>query len=134
MSGRVSLLWVFAVICLGTVRGDDDHYHESLWVEGLPGDHVHSRMEFLIRTDGRHENNYHTRLFPRALSEILEAHGVEELTFTLTQGHWQLDSWGDPYPVRVAPTGAHVSAWFRTKSSDEGYFCLTAAVIKAILK
>jgi hypothetical protein len=130
MSSIVALLLVALCFIVGegsadgassALQGDDERYEESLWIRSLPSGHIHTRMEFLIRKDGGDDGgNFHTRLFPRALSEILEAHRVEELQFSLTQGHWRLESWGDPYPVSVAPTGAHVVAWFMTNSTDEG--------------
>src|SRR5689334_22380158 len=95
--------WVVFFLFLVSVRCHED-YEESLWIRRLPSDHIHVRMEFVISRD--HSTSVdHTAFFPRTLSEILTTHNVAELQLSLTQGHWRLETWGDPFPSQTAPTG-----------------------------
>lgn len=52
----------------------------------------------------------HTHLFPRALSELIGRHNVQELHVGLTQGLWRYEHWG--YPIVDAATGGEAWAWF----------------------
>ncbi|CAL8074745.1 unnamed protein product [Orchesella dallaii] len=105
--------------CLLTVHARDSSevFKESLWIRSLPSGHVYANMEFVL-TDliSRHDPD-HSRLFPRALLEILNAHNVHELHYTLTQGYWRLHSWGEV--ENSAPTGAQISAWFASLNETE---------------
>lgn len=58
----------------------------------------------------------HTRLFPRALGEMIERYNVQELHVTLTSGLWRYENWG--YPVVDAAPGAEVWAWFKSGTED----------------
>ncbi len=49
-------------------------------------------------------------LFPRAVAELMQAHGVREMDLSLTRGVWRDRRWGRS--PRPAPPGAKVSAWF----------------------
>ena len=92
-----------------------DRFEEALWTKSLPSGHVHAHFEFLIR-DVHSTNLNHTRLFPRAILEILVAHSVHELHFSLSQGYWRTETWGEPFIA--APTGAHVVAWFLSDNAE----------------
>lgn len=58
----------------------------------------------------------HTRLFPRALGELVQKHSVQELHVSLTGGLWRYEKWG--YPVVDAAPGAEVWAWFKPDTVD----------------
>lgn len=63
----------------------------------------------------------HTRLFPRALSELIKRHNVQELHVSLTSGLWRYEQWG--YPMIDAATGGEAWAWFYpdTKNVDKNW-------------
>lgn len=94
----------------------NEAFEESLWVKSLPSGHIYTRMEFEL-TDrvATHDPN-HSRIFPRALLEILNAHDVYELHYSLTQGYWRLGSWGEMNTS--TPTGAQISAWFAAENEE----------------
>lgn len=90
-----------------------DSYEENLKIKALPTGNIYTYFEFSI-SDFNLSN--HTRYFPRALSDILIYHSVQELHFSLTQGYWRTESWGDP--ILPAPGGAQVVAWFTSKDNE----------------
>lgn len=115
----VILVLVWTLIFGGSVglsRSQNERFKESLWVKSLPSGHIHTYMEFLLTDDAGTHNANHSSLFPRALLEILNAHDVYELQYSLTQGYWRLGSWGES--GTSAPTGAQVSAWFGSEREE----------------
>lgn len=58
----------------------------------------------------------HTRIFPRALGEIVKRYNIQELHVSLTGGLWRYENWG--YPVVDAAPGAEVWAWFKSDTAD----------------
>ncbi len=88
-------------------------FEESLRLKSLPSRHIYAFFQFRIREK---ELSNFSRLFPRTLTEVLVAHSVHELHFTLTQGHWRTESWGQG--LSPAPSGAHVRAWFTSPSNQ----------------
>lgn len=58
----------------------------------------------------------HTRLFPRALGELIQRYDLQELHVYLTGGLWRYEQWG--YPVADAAPGAEVWAWFKQGTVD----------------
>jgi len=90
-----------------------DNFEETLKVKSLPSGNIYTYFEFRINDVGL---SNHTRFFPRALSDILIHHSVQELHFSLTQGHWRTEFWGDP--ILPAPGGAQVIAWFTSDTNE----------------
>lgn len=68
---------------------------------------------FLFKVD-------HCHLFPRPMGEIIQRHNVQELHLSLTKGIWRYNAWG--YPVKSAPPGAEVWAWFKPNTTEYSYF------------
>lgn len=110
----VRLAALLAALQVVHCSNPNEAFKESLWIRSLPSGHIYTHMEFLITDHVLSHNPDHSRLFPRALLEILNAHDVYELHYSLTQGYWRLDSWGESNTS--APTGAQISAWI---SSDD---------------
>lgn len=50
------------------------------------------------------------------MGEIIQRHNVQELHISLTKGLWRYDAWG--YPVKAAPPGAELWAWFKPNTSE----------------
>ena len=90
-----------------------DKYEEVLRIKSLPSGHLYAYFEFTIVEK---ELSNFSRLFPRSLIEVLEAHSVRELHFSLTQGHWRTESWGQG--MVAAPSGAQVRAWFTAPNNE----------------
>lgn len=61
-------------------------------------------------------SEHHYNLFPKAVGQIIDNYDVRELHLSLTQGLWRHDKWG--YPVRSAPPGAELWAWFERSASN----------------
>lgn len=72
-----------------------------------------------ITLDNRQVNFFtvfQSRLFSRALSEVIIRHNIEELHVSLTAGLWRYAMWG--YPVFDAAPGAEVWVWFKEDTID----------------
>jgi len=109
---KLSILGVF-VLLLTLCQGEAERFEEIMRVKPLPSGHLYTYFEFV--TTQPQLSNF-SSLFPRSLSEVLQAHSVHELHFTLTQGHWQTESWGQP--LESAPGGAQVRAWFTAPNNE----------------
>ncbi|CAG0887184.1 unnamed protein product, partial [Darwinula stevensoni] len=99
--------------------GSGDFFREDLLIKPLSDGHVYSAFRFLISRDfpsSANASGSHFNLFPRALGEIIQASQVEELHLSLTQGLWRHWKWG--YPIRDAPPGAEVWAYFGEEVLD----------------
>lgn len=59
---------------------------------------------------------HNSRLFPRALGEILGRYDVDELHISLTGGLWRYETWG--YPVVDAAPGVELLTWFKPGAKD----------------
>jgi len=60
-------------------------------------------------------------LFPKVIAEFVQQYALSELHFSLAQGFWRTQLWGNP-PQPAAPTGAQISAWFDGNSSRYNLF------------
>lgn len=58
----------------------------------------------------------HTRIFPRAVGELIQRYELQELHVSLTGGLWRYEQWG--YPVVDSAPGAELWAWFRPGTVD----------------
>ncbi|POI26287.1 hypothetical protein CIB84_009960 [Bambusicola thoracicus] len=94
----------------GTTRGV---LREELLLRPLPVGDVAAVFQFRTRWDADLQQGAvsHYRLFPKALGQLVAAHGVRELHLALTQGFWSTQSWGQP-PLG-APAGAELWVWFQ---------------------
>ena len=105
--------WSLFVLLFIAGLCNSESFEETLYMRRLPSGHVYTHFEFVIR-DKSLSND--TRLFPRSLGEILEAHQIQELQFSLTQGYWRIETWGEP--IIPAPTGGHVVGWFTADDQE----------------
>ncbi|XP_023225177.1 GPI transamidase component PIG-T-like [Centruroides sculpturatus] len=105
---------VFLTI-IGTCSAiESDIFSEELIIKPLPSGHVYAYFQFPIRWNVDLDQNdalRHFRLFPRSIGQIVTKHRVQELHLSLTQGRWRHKKWG--YPLKDAPPGAELWAWFR---------------------
>ncbi|KAG5896881.1 hypothetical protein JTB14_033521 [Gonioctena quinquepunctata] len=95
-----------------------DTFTEELLLKPLYSEQIYGHFQFSIKWDTNLENETfnHSRLFPRALGEIIERFNVQELHVSLTGGLWRYESWG--YPVIDAAPGAEIWAWFNSDTVD----------------
>jgi len=91
-----------------------DKFAEELVVVPLQSGHLNTLFKFTTKFEGadiRQAGDWaHYQLFPRQLGEILGHYKVQELSVSLTQGHWRYSSWG--YPIQSSPSGALILARF----------------------
>ncbi|XP_060518647.1 GPI transamidase component PIG-T [Cylas formicarius] len=93
-------------------------FTEELLIKPLYSEQLYVHFQFVTKWDinSETENYLHSRLFPRALGEIINRHNIEELHVSLTGGLWRYETWG--YPVVDAAPGAEVWAWFKSDTED----------------
>ncbi|CAH1183567.1 unnamed protein product [Phaedon cochleariae] len=101
-----------------SVLTSQDTFSEELLIKPLYSDQVYTHFHFSTKwdVDMDTETFNHSRLFPRALGEIIKRFNVQELHVSLTGGLWRYENWG--YPVVDAAPGAEVWAWFRPDTGD----------------
>ena len=73
----------------------------------------------------------HYDLFPKSLGEVVHQHGVAELHLTLTQGLWKSSRWG--YPLRDAPPGLELVAWFKEGLTERSVVRGHGSVIRVVI-
>ncbi|KAJ8943864.1 hypothetical protein NQ314_009634 [Rhamnusium bicolor] len=97
---------------------NSDTFTEELLIKPLYSEQIYAHFQFTTKwdVDPNTETFNHSRIFPRALGEIVKRYNVQELHVSLTGGLWRYDSWG--YPVTDAAPGAEVWAWFKTDTKD----------------
>lgn len=98
--------------CTGLV-GLKDEYSESLLLKPHQDGTVAGHFRFKILWSWDHQKSYwnrHYSLFPFAIGSLLTQHEVQELHFSLTNGHWKHRRWG--LPVRGSMPGAELWLWF----------------------
>lgn len=111
-------MFVYLFLAVTCVYGAKDSFTEELLLKPLYGNKLYAHFQFVTKwfTDDSPESLYNTHLFPRALSEIIIRHNVQELHISLTAGLWRYETWG--YPVIDAAPGAEVWAWFKPGTTD----------------
>ncbi|KAI8591231.1 GPI transamidase component PIG-T [Geranomyces variabilis] len=107
----------------------DETYEEDLHLTQLPDGKVVADFRFLRRIGPAalaqvKENHY--SLLPRAIGEIVQTFGVEELHLTFTRGNWNHQKWG--YSPLSAATGVQLWTWFNASSVDDQWKGLTHAL------
>lgn len=108
---------IFLINIFKTCAINNDEYHEELFIKPLDG-FIYSYFQFttIWETPFRNDLFDHCHLFPRPMGEIIQRHNVQELHLSLTKGIWRYNAWG--YPVKSAPPGAEVWAWFKPNTTD----------------
>ena len=67
--------------------------------------------------DDRDGEKIHFDLFPRALAELAQEEGLQEMEVSLSRGVWREEIWG--MAPETAPTGAEVKAWFKQRGKNQ---------------
>lgn len=99
--------------CIDSSKSKEhDEYNENLLVKGHQDGSVSTTFQFktLWSKDHRRSHwNKHYDLFPFAIGSLLIQHEVQELHFSLTNGHWRHRRWG--LPVRNTSPGGELWLW-----------------------
>ncbi|CAH1395371.1 unnamed protein product [Nezara viridula] len=111
------LYFIFLIRVFKTSAIKKDEYHEELFIKPLDG-FIYSYFQFTTIWETPFKNDLfdHCHLFPRPMGEIIQRHNVQELHLSLTKGIWRYNAWG--YPVKSAPPGAEVWAWFKPNTTN----------------
>lgn len=98
--------------------GYGDKFHEELLLKPLQGEQLYAYFQFTTvwDTEPTADAFHNSRLFPRALGEILGRYDVDELHISLTGGLWRYEAWG--YPVIDAGPGVELLTWFKPGAID----------------
>nr|XP_022907425.1 GPI transamidase component PIG-T [Onthophagus taurus]XP_022907426.1 GPI transamidase component PIG-T [Onthophagus taurus] len=96
----------------------NDIFTEDLFIKPLNNEQLYAHFRFTTKwdVDSTKDDLFQTRLFSRALSEIIVRFNIQELHITLTAGLWRYETWG--YPADDAAPGAEVWAWFKNTTED----------------
>ncbi len=76
-----------------SAQEDSESFNEALRLRPASGGDVVAHFDFVTLSRSV-DNGDHFNLFPRALGELLAAHGVAELELSLTRGVWRKQRWG----------------------------------------
>ncbi|VEN49651.1 unnamed protein product [Callosobruchus maculatus] len=121
----VHVLLLFCLVPVRTYKKEE--FSEELLIKPLYSEQLYAHFQFTTKwhTDITKDSFRHTRLFPRALGEIIKEHNLVELHISLTSGLWRYEQWG--YPIYDAAPGAEVWAWFKdgTDNVDEKWKLLS---------
>uniref|UniRef100_A0A1A9VNM5 GPI transamidase component PIG-T n=1 Tax=Glossina austeni TaxID=7395 RepID=A0A1A9VNM5_GLOAU len=123
----LTICGVYAQEAVGKIEQEQSHpsdlndtpeeFHEELYVQPMGSGFVNTYFQFTTKWFYKKEENLHNiRLVPRSIAEILLQYDIKELHISLTQGLWRYESWG--YPIKNAPPGAEVWAWFAAENLD----------------
>ncbi|XP_017784722.1 PREDICTED: GPI transamidase component PIG-T [Nicrophorus vespilloides] len=114
---------VYVLVIIHLVSCNKDSFTEELLLKPLYANKLYSHFQFTTKwdVDATSDSMFHTNLFPRAISEIVVRHNIQELHISLTAGLWRYETWG--YPVVDAAPGAEVWAWFNpdTENVDKNW-------------
>ncbi|XP_021814186.1 GPI transamidase component PIG-T-like isoform X2 [Prunus avium] len=77
---------------LGTVT--EENFSEEMLLKPLPGRKVLAHFNFRSRASHTNSSGRPHRLFPKAISQLVQKFHVKEMEFSFTQGHWNYDRWG----------------------------------------
>lgn len=115
MAPRSSILRLLcsAILVVNGFGHNDYRLEEILQLQPLPNKLVHSLFTFTTRAPTKSISDGHYQLFPKALGEIIEKYGVQELDLSLTQGNWRYSRWGIPTDGSANPSGASILALFK---------------------
>ncbi|EGG24949.1 hypothetical protein DFA_03194 [Cavenderia fasciculata] len=92
---------------------------EDLFIRPLVNGKIYTHAQFTTEWSSNFNNRttfQHYDLFPRSMGDLITRVGLEEMTLKFTQGRWSYEEWG--YPIRSAPVGVELVAWF--KPLDKG--------------
>ncbi|KAJ8920991.1 hypothetical protein NQ315_015787 [Exocentrus adspersus] len=118
MNKIISCIFYLLILTIKLARTTSETFTEELLIKPLYSEQLYAHFQFTTKwdVDPSTENFNHTRIFPRALGELLKRYNIQELHVSLTGGLWRYENWG--YPVTDAAPGAEVWAWFKRDTPD----------------
>ncbi|KAL9250601.1 GPI transamidase component PIG-T-like protein [Drosera capensis] len=102
---------------------DEEEFHEELLLRPLPDRKLLAHFRFESRLGGVEDGgrNWHLRLFPKSIYQLVHKFHIREMDLSFTQGRWNYERWGgfDPISSKNAkPPGVELWTIFDAPESE----------------